>query len=113
MPLPPPSPDATCLVTGATSGIGQELARALARRGRGVALVGRREDRLRTLADELGKLHGIRAETLVCDLTDPAQRAGLLPELAARGLRVDVLVNDAGLANSGRADEVDPAMEVE
>jgi short-subunit dehydrogenase len=53
MALPPPSTDSTCVVTGASSGIGAEVARELSRRGYAVTLVARREDRLRELADEL------------------------------------------------------------
>src|SRR4051794_36691706 len=113
MPLPGPSADSTCLVTGASSGIGEEIARALARRGRGVTLVGRREEALAGVADELRRVHGVRAATVQCDLTDREDRGRLADEVAARGLRVDVLVNDAGVANAGRVDEIGPEMEVE
>ena len=54
MALPPPEPNSTCLVTGASSGIGAEIARELARRGHGLTLAARREERLRELAEELG-----------------------------------------------------------
>ncbi len=50
MPIPLPAPDRTCIVTGASSGIGTEVARVLASRGHGVTLVARRLDRLETLA---------------------------------------------------------------
>ncbi|MDP9400733.1 MAG: SDR family oxidoreductase, partial [Actinomycetota bacterium] len=113
MPLPAPRPDGTCLVTGASSGIGRELARALAARGLGVTLVARREERLRALADELAAAHGIRAEVAACDLTDATARAGLLAAVAARGLEVDVLVSNAGITNVGRIADLDPADEVE
>jgi len=94
MAFPPPDPSATALVTGASSGIGAELARLLAAAGHGVTLVARREERLRELAAELGE----GAQALPADLTDPAQRA----ELAGRiGRRVDILVNDAGFATGG------------
>lgn len=69
MTLPTPAPDRTCLVTGASAGIGVELARQLASRGHGVTLVARREERLKMLADELSTAHGIRAEVIAADLT--------------------------------------------
>ena len=74
MALPAPSESSTALVTGASSGIGVEIARELARRGHGVTLVARREDRLRKLADELAAEHGVRAETVAADLGDQAGR---------------------------------------
>jgi short-subunit dehydrogenase len=97
MALPPPSPDSTCVVTGASSGIGAEIARELSRRGYGLTLVARREDRLRELAAELGS----GAEVHACDVTDPNARKGLADALAARGVEVSVLVNNAGFSTSG------------
>ncbi|MEY2451758.1 MAG: uncharacterized protein QOD92_1332 [Acidimicrobiaceae bacterium] len=88
-------------MTGASSGIGSELARGLAKRGLGVTLVARREDRLRSLAEELTKEHGVRAEVIAADLTDEASRSRIGSELASRGLTVDVLVNNAGLSTTG------------
>ena len=77
MPLPTPAPDRTCLVTGASSGIGADIARQLAARGLGVTLVARREELLRALADELAAAHGIRAEVIAADLAEPAPRVEL------------------------------------
>src|SRR4051794_12150329 len=96
MALPPPRPDSTCLVTGASSGIGADIARSLARRGHGVVLVARRAERLEELAKELSGEHEIRAETLSCDLSDAGARADLLGRIAGLGLTVEVLVNNAG-----------------
>lgn len=109
--FPAPDPEATCLVTGASSGIGAAIAAELARRGHGVTLVARREGRLRELARELRDEHGVRAEVLACDLVDPAQRDALGGRLEALGLRVDVLVNCAGIGAYGRFIELDPERE--
>jgi len=111
--LPAPDRDATCLITGASSGIGQALARELAARGYGVTLVARREERLRKLADELAREHGVDAEVLPCDLADPAALAALPSRVDALGLRVDLLVNNAGFGSYGPFAELDPGREVE
>lgn len=112
MALPTPAADRTCIVTGASSGIGTELARVLAERGHGVTLVARREDRLQALADELHDRHGVRAEVVAADLTDEDARAAIAPALAERGLTVDLLVNNAGFSTTGAVAASDPAREV-
>jgi uncharacterized protein len=112
MALPPPRPDCTCLVTGASSGIGADVARSLARRGHGSVLVARRTDRLEELANELTEGHGVRAETLACDLGDANARAGMLTRLGELGLTVDVLVNNAGFGSGGCFHELDPEREL-
>ena len=113
MALPPPSSSSTCLVTGASSGIGAELARELARRGHGVTLAARREERLRELAGELSDRHGVRAEVVGCDVSDAGARERMVREIAERGLTVEVLVNNAGFGSGGRFQELDPGKEVE
>lgn len=99
MPLPTPSPTSTAVVTGASSGIGADIARELADRGHGVTLAARREDKLRELADELGGR--VRVEVIACDVADAAARAKLLDEVGSRGLTLDILVNNAGLGTIG------------
>lgn len=111
MALPPPAADRTALVTGASSGIGTELARQLAQRGHGVALVARRHAELEVLAEELGRL-GVRAEVLPTDLTDRSARAELPDRLAELGLVVDVLVNNAGFSTLGPVHRGDPEAEM-
>ena len=101
MGFPAPRPGGTALVTGASSGIGAEFATQLAAAGFGVTLVARREDRLRALAAELRERHGVHAEAMPCDLTDAGARAALPGRLEDAGLRVDVLVNNAGFATGG------------
>jgi short-subunit dehydrogenase len=107
MTLPPPTPDSTCLVTGASSGIGAEIARGLAARGHGLTLVARREDRLEELADELERDHGVRVEIVAADVSDPAERERLAREVEERGLIVEVLVNNAGFGSGGKFTRLD------
>ncbi|HEY3192598.1 MAG TPA: SDR family oxidoreductase [Solirubrobacterales bacterium] len=89
----------TALVTGASSGIGAAIARELASRGYSLALVARREERLQSLATDLASEYGVAAETIACDLADPAERDRLADELPARGRAVEVLVNNAGFGH--------------
>src|SRR4051812_38612483 len=100
MALPPPADGSTCLVTGASSGIGAEIARELARRGHGVTLMARREDRLRELAGEIEKASGVRAEVVGCDVSDAKARQRAVQEIETRGLAVEVLVNNAGFGSA-------------
>ncbi|MEL7209954.1 MAG: SDR family oxidoreductase [Actinomycetota bacterium] len=113
MSLPAAATDRTCLVTGASSGIGEEIARALARRGRNVTLVARREDRLRDLADHLVETHRVRCDVLSADLTDQEARDGLVDAVDDLGLGVDVLVNNAGFSTIGRVTGADAKAEVD
>jgi uncharacterized protein len=101
MALPTPKESTTALVTGSSSGIGADIARELARRGHGVTLVARREDRLKALADELSDAHGVRTEVMAADLTDADSRSELPGELERRGLTLDILVNNAGFSTMG------------
>ena len=112
MSLPPSSESSTSLVTGASSGIGAAIARELAERGRGVTLVARRKDRLAALAAELTERHGIRAETVGCDLSSAAARKRMMKTVDDRGLEVDVLVNNAGFGSAGRFQALDADAEL-
>lgn len=112
MALPAPSGGATAVVTGASSGIGVEIARQLAQRGHGVTLVARREEKLRALADELATVHGVRAEVVAADLTDPDARDRVATEVDERGLHASILVNNAGLSTMGPVSKADVADEV-
>jgi len=112
MPLPTPKENTTAVVTGASSGIGAEIARELARRGHGVTLVARREDRLKELADELVVTNKVRAEVIAADLTDADSRGELPGQIEARGLTVDILVNNAGLTTMGAVHRADRAAEL-
>src|SRR5919204_4775402 len=100
MGFPPASAESTCLISGASSGIGAELARALARRGHGVTLVARRKERLDELAQELSSRHGVRIEVIVRDLAEPGERDALENDVRALGLTVEVLCNNAGFGSA-------------
>jgi uncharacterized protein len=111
MSLPPPAPDSACLITGASSGIGADIARELARRGHQTVLVARSETQLKQLADEIGSASA-PAHVLPTDLSDRAARAELLDRVAHLGLVVDVLVNNAGYSTLGRVAKADPEDEM-
>src|SRR5262245_62920887 len=89
------------LVTGASSGIGEALARRLARDGLDLGLVGRRAERLEAVASELRAGNGVQVDVLPADLTRSGAVAELVEELARRSLDVDWLVNNAGFGTVG------------
>jgi short-subunit dehydrogenase len=111
--LPAPSASGAALITGASAGIGAAIARELAARRHNLVLVARRKDRLDELARELASTHGVRAETLGCDLAKAASRQRLPGRVAALGLDVEVLVNNAGFATGGAFADADPERELE
>ncbi len=111
MALPPPDPGTTCLITGASSGIGAEIARGLAARGLGVTLVARREERLVELAEEIASAYGVEAEVVTGDVSKERSRKALINEIDKRGLTVEVLVNNAGFGSGGRFTSLDAAKE--
>jgi short-subunit dehydrogenase len=107
MSLPSPAADRAAVVTGASSGIGIELARELSRRGHQLVLVARSADKLHALADELGNAHA-----LPCDLTARDDRATLLDRVLELGLTPDILVNNAGFSTLGPVHASDPGAEL-
>ena len=89
------------LITGASSGIGEEFARNLAALGRNVLLVARSEDKLASLCNELGRSNSIRAQYLALDLSESESPARLFEEAERRGLVIDILINNAGFGSFG------------
>src|SRR5579863_230287 len=87
------------LITGASAGLGAAFARAYAARGLDVALVARRVERLEALAAELRAAHGVETIAIPADLARFEAHEPVMAALAARGRRVDVLVNNAGSAS--------------
>jgi uncharacterized protein len=113
MSLPSPNPSSAALVTGASAGIGGAIAHELANRGHNLVLVARRKEKLDELADELSSAHGVRAQTIACDLTNEDTRGKLPAEIRELGLDVEILVNNAGFATGGPFHEADPQKELE
>ena len=88
----------TALVTGASSGIGRETVRTLARDGADVVLAARREERLEEIATEVTGAHGVRAEVVPTDVTDPDAVGALVDAARERLDGLDVVVANAGVA---------------
>jgi len=91
----------TALITGASSGIGEAFADVFAAEGFDLVITARREDRLRQVAARLEQQHHARVHVIVEDLSDPEGPARLCAEIAARGVRIDALVNNAGFGVTG------------
>lgn len=89
------------LITGASAGIGATFARSYAAKGANLILVARREERLRGLAAELEKAHGVRTKIITADLVDPAAPKIIAGALGADATPVDILVNNAGFGLPG------------
>lgn len=101
------------LITGASSGLGVEFARLAAGDGYDVLLVARRLPQLEAVGQEVAQAHGVQAHAIAADLSDPAAPERLLEEVRARGLRVDVLVNNAGFGSAGAFLDLPLARETE
>jgi uncharacterized protein len=97
------------LITGASAGIGAEFARVFAAKGHRVALVARRADRLTSLADEIAAGGGAAPIVIPCDLEQPDAGDRIAAALAAAGVEVQYVVNNAGYGLFGQAIELDRA----
>ena len=98
---------AITLITGASAGIGAELARVFAENGHELVLVARRRDRLDALADDIAAAGRPRPTVLTADLEQRDAVAGLAAELSSRGLEPAIVVNNAGFGLSGLAAALD------
>jgi uncharacterized protein len=95
------------LVTGASAGIGEALARELARGGSNLVLTARRRDRLEVLARELKSRHGVKTEIVVADLAEFAAPKEIFQFTQGKGLQIDLLVNNAGFGLYGKFEKVE------
>lgn len=107
----------TALITGASGGIGEDLARLIAAGGHDVVLVARSAGKLQALADELARVHSTTATVLTVDLARPEAADDIRAALAERHLSIDILVNNAGFGGLGpfageSADEVADMLQV-
>jgi len=103
----------TALITGASSGIGKAFAEALVKRGAKVIITARSEAGLNAVADELRAAKAPGVEVIALDLAVPGAGAKLAEAVKARGLEVDLLVNNAGFGKWGDFLSVDPAVDAE
>ena len=101
------------LITGASAGIGTELARVFASHGHRVALVARRADRLTSLSNEIAAAGGVAPIVIPCDLTQPDGCDKIAEALAAAGAEVEYVVNNAGFGVFGPAVERDRAEQLD
>jgi short-subunit dehydrogenase len=102
----------TALVTGASGGIGEELARLFAADGHDLVLVARSRDKLARLSEELAAKHGVKARVLASDLARPDGPQEIFDELQGAGVSIDALVNNAGFGSYGLFAETDSQSEL-
>jgi len=103
----------TALVTGASAGLGAELARLFAADGHDIVVVARRQDKLDALAREIKANHKVTVHVIVEDLARPGAAKRLTEELARRGIEIEYLVNNAGFGTTGMFAEHDLGREIE
>ncbi len=101
------------LITGASSGIGLELARLCAKGGHDIILVARRKEKLEELGKYLSGMYGVRSEVVVADLIDPAAPRAIYEATEKLGLGVDVLINNAGFGQWGLFGRADLSRQLE
>ncbi|MET0791789.1 MAG: SDR family oxidoreductase [Polyangiaceae bacterium] len=96
------------LVTGASSGLGEEFARQLAHRGCNLVLSGRSREKLETLASDLSRINGVATRVVTADLAQPGGAEQLALIVDDLGVTIDHLINNAGFGSAGNFAETDP-----
>ena len=103
----------TAIVTGASSGIGEAFVRELASRGSNLVLVARGKDKLEALADQVRKQNKVNAQVIASDLAKPGGVEQVVQNVAKAGLKINLLVNNAGFGTYGNFEEIDAERERE
>lgn len=97
----------TALITGASAGIGMELAKLFAQDHHSLVLVARRKEKLEQLAYDMREIHGVRVHVIAADLGQPGASQQIFEETEREGLAIDFLVNNAGIGQNGPFHEAD------
>lgn len=97
----------TALITGASSGIGLELARIHASKGGNLIITARRKEKLATLKDQLEQEYGITVSVIACDLSQPGAAQELYKQVKNNGHKIDFLMNNAGFGLGGKFHELE------
>jgi len=108
-----PGDGKTALVTGASSGIGYELAKCFARDGYNLVLVARSRDDLQKIAAQLTSEHGVSAKVIAKDLSAPASPQEIFEQVQTEGITIDIMVNNAGFGTYGTFSETNLRDELE
>ncbi|MFN8374975.1 MAG: SDR family oxidoreductase [Anaerolineae bacterium] len=103
----------TVLITGASGGIGLELAKVFAREGHNLVLAARSEKKLQELAADLSQKHAVQVTVIAKDLAQPSAPDELYAELQSKHINVDILVNNAGFATYGYFSDIDAQQDME
>ncbi len=106
-------PKGTALVTGASAGLGKELASLFSKDGHDVVIVARSKSKLEALAADLEKTNGTKVHVVAADLGDAGAPKAIFEETKKRGLQIDYLVNNAGFGSNGAFLELDLDREVQ
>jgi short-subunit dehydrogenase len=102
----------TALISGASGGIGYELAKVMAQHGHDLVVVARSEDKLRKMAQAFEQQYTIQVQVIARDLTEPSAPDAIFAELQSANKTVDMLVNNAGFASYGLFHELDRSKEL-
>lgn len=99
----------TVLITGASTGIGFEMAQVFAQKGHDLVLVARSQDKLQTLASEVTQKYGTQVLVIPADLNEPQEVERIFSTLEEKGISISILVNNAGLGYVGYVHDISPA----